>query len=228
MLSRIFVSLTLLITLFGCASHAQNLTNNGKTISINMTSNELVEADLIVFNININAEGNSPQEAYRIHKQREEVLAGLLSKFDIEEKEIQFQPIRINKMYRDKNKTSQTSQSVTVTFSDFNIYETIQVTLIENGFDSFNGKFTSSMLEEGKERALTKAIDAAKEKAQTIADASGVKLGTITQINYSDYQIGTPRFADMETKMMSGAPDMMDFSQMVSVSANISIVYSID
>ncbi|GAB5408400.1 MAG: hypothetical protein BalsKO_07650 [Balneolaceae bacterium] len=58
----------------GCTTQAQQLTNGQEKISINMTATELVEADLIIFNINLNAEGNSPRSAFNLHKEREIVF----------------------------------------------------------------------------------------------------------------------------------------------------------
>jgi hypothetical protein len=208
--------------------------NSQRTISINMSATELIPADLIIFSININAEEKTPEAAFDTHKKREAVLASLLKEFDIKEESINFEPIRINKRTNYNNRqeevTVNTNQQVSVSFSDFEIYEKIQVSLIENGFDSFNGSFSSSKLEEGKDKALVSAIQKAKERAAFIAEQSGVKLGEITTINYSEHQVDYPPMF-MEANMglfKSDAPSMMDFAQTVSVTANISFVFQIE
>lgn len=223
--------LPLLVFGIGCTTQAQQLTSNQAKISLNMTATELVEADLIIFNININAEGDTPRNAFSLHKGREAVLADLLKKFDIKEEHIRFEPIRINKRYTNNGKSqlSQTNQQVSVTFSDFDIYEDIQLTLIENNFDNFNGNFSSTKLNEGKEKALLLAIKNVKEKAQLIAKASEVTLGDIVQITYSDYTITPSRnYARSEMMTMDASSSMMDFAQTISVTANISIDFSIE
>lgn len=214
----------------GCAAQAQQLTSSQEKISISMTATEMVEADLIVFNIDINAEGGTPRAAFSIHKERETVLADLLKEFEIGEENIHFQPIRIDKRYTNNGKSqlSATSQQVSVTFSDFDIYEDIQLTLIENNFDNFNGNFSSTKIDEGKEIALISAIQAAKDKAQIIAKAAGVSLGDVLNISYSDYTVTPSRnFARNEVMAMDASSSMMDFSQKVSITANISIEFSI-
>ncbi len=200
-----------------------------RTITINMSASEMLPADLIIFNVNINAEADSPEEAFEIHKERESLLARLLKKYDIKEENINYDPIRMNKRYRnDDRMTTATDQSVSLTFSDFSIYEKIQVTLIENGFDSFNGRFSSTEISKGKEKALISAIEAAKKRAELIAKTSGTSLGPVQRINYSDHQIGMPRQSDvMELQAMKSDASMMDFSQSVSVTANINISFSI-
>lgn len=214
----------------GCATQAQQLVTGQEKISINMTASELIKADLIIFNININAEGDTPRNAFNLHKKREAVLANLLKKFTLKEENINFQPIRISKRYTNNgtSQRSQTSQQVSVTFSDFKIYEDIQLSLIENDFDNFSGNFSSTKLNEGKEKALLTTIQSAKDKAQIIAKASGVSLGSIINISYSDYTISPQRnFARNEMMTMDASSSMMDFAQTVSVTANISIEFAI-
>tara|TARA_R110000868_G_scaffold304437_7_gene565065 strand:- start:45627 stop:46280 length:654 start_codon:yes stop_codon:yes gene_type:complete len=214
----------------GCATQAQQIVTNQEKISINMTASESIEADVIIFNININAEGDTPRNAFSLHKERESVLADLFKKFDINEEDINFQPIRINKRYTNNGKSqlSATSQQVSVTFTDFEIYEDIQLTLIENNFDSFSGNFSSTKMENGKEKALLSAIEAAKQKAQLIAKASGVTLGDVINISYSDYVVSRPKsYARTEMMTMDASSSMMDFAQTVSVTANISIEFAI-
>jgi uncharacterized protein YggE len=218
-----------------CSTTAQSLVENPqRTISINMSATELIPADLIIFSININAEEKTPEAAFDAHKKREAVLASLLKEFDIKEEDINFQPIRMNKRTNYNNNrqeitTVQSNQQVSVSFSDFDIYEKIQVSLINNGFDSFNGNFSSTKIEEGKEKALVSAIQKAKERAAFIAEQSGVKIGDIQTINYSEHQIGRPQMV-MEADMglfKSESPSMMDFAQTVSVTSNISINFEI-
>ncbi len=218
-----------------CTTTAQSIDGTSqRIISINMSATELIPADLIVFSININAEEKTPEAAFSTHKKRETVLATLLKEFDIKEEDINFQPIRMNKRSNYNNNrqevsTVQTNQQVSVSFSDFDIYEKIQVSLIKNGFDSFNGNFSSTKIEEGKEKALVSAIQKTKERATFIADQSGVKLGMITTINYSEYQINRPQMTREADAFMAkaDAPSMMDFAQTVSVTSNISINFEI-
>ncbi len=202
------------------------------SLSINMSATELIPADLIIFNINLNVEAKTSQEAFKLHKEKESLLASLLKEFKIDEKDINYQPVQFSKRYPNYNNRREyvvgTSQSVSLSFSNFSIYEEIQLTLIENGFDSFNGNFSSSKTEEGKTKALAMAIQKAKDRAQFIAEQSGVNVKSITKISYSDHQINRPPMV-MESAMMKGSASdsMMDFAQTVSVTANISIEFFI-
>ena len=222
------ITLTVSLLFFGvsCKSMAQQQPISERTITINMSASELLPANL--FNVNINAEADTPKEAFEAHKERESLLADLLKEFDIKEEDIDFEPIRMNKRYRNESQTTVTNQSVSLSFNNFGTYEKIQITLIENGFDSFNGQFSSTEISEGKEKALISAIEAAKERAELIANTSGVALGPVQTINYSDHQIGIPRKSSMMAMdAVRSESSMMDFAQTVSVTANINISFSI-
>lgn len=202
-------------------------------LSISSEGSVDLPADIIQFNINLNAEADSPKEAYNLHQQREQALVDLLDQYDINEKDIRFEPIGISKSNsnnrnNEAKSTYQTRQAVSVRFTNFEIYGTIQVALIEEGFDNFNGNFLSTQSEKGKDEALKKAIKIAKEKATLIAREAGVELGSIIGLSYShsQYQPVYARSQDM-VALESANNALMKYDQLVTVTANISIEFAI-
>lgn len=235
-LGKITLTISLLFFGISCSTLAQQPVSE-RTITIDMSASELLPADKIIFNVNINAEGDTPQEAFEIHRERESLLADLLKELNIEEENIDYEPVRMNRRQINGNRYSTeepeyitaTNQSVSITFDDFSLYEEIQLTLIENDFDSFSGQFSSSKISEGKEKALIGAIEAAKERAELIAKTSGVELGPVSSINYSDHQIGTSYAPKaMESSMLRSDSSMLDFGQTVEVRASVNISYFIE
>ena len=224
-------SLTLLFS-FLLISFSINAQDPG-FLTISSEGSVELPADVIQFNVNVNAEGDTPQKAYNLHKQREEALVRLLEKYDIEEKNIRFEPVAISKTnagrsYNKEEAIYQTRQNVSLTLSDFEVYEQIQITLIEEGFDNFSGNFLSTEAEKGKDRALRRAISNAKEKARLIADESGVKMGSIVAIDYSHRQIG-PAYARSNDMIAVQASEnrLMKYDQVVTVMADITIKFEI-
>jgi len=218
-------ALTLFITLFifTATGQAQN------EISINAAAQVLVPADKIAFQINLNAEGDTPQEAYDLHKEREKVLVRQLKKHDIKDEDLNFEPISINKRYNDsyRNKDKKriyTRQNVIVTLDNFDIYEQIQITLIENNFDEFSGNFTSSESEKGKDEALKEALQVAREKAEIIASETGVSITGIKNISHS-YSSRPPRPMMEMTASRATDNSLLEFDQTVSVTANVAVTY---
>lgn len=204
------------------------------SISVNTQGEVELPADIIQFNINLNARADSPQKAYELHKKREDVLVDLLKKYQIKEDDIRFQPVSIHKNYQnnyqqdEKTEVSyQTNQRVNLKLTDFEVYEKTQVTLIENDFDSFSGHFMSTAQEKGKDDALRKAIREARRKAGIIAEEAGVKLGPVRKINYGDFQVFMPYQREAAALKMAGQANLMEFEQTVVVRANITMEFYI-
>ena len=207
-------------------SHAQDTAN---TININTTAEVLIPADKIAFQINLNAEADTPQQAYDLHKKREKVLVDLLKKHDIKEENINFEPISITRVNESRYNSSgkdyvQTRQNVTLTLNDFSLYEEIQLTLIENDFDEFNGNFMSSESKKGEDEALKNALKLAREKANIIANETGLTISGIKNISYS-YNQGGPR-PMMEMTARKSSDSLMEFDQTLSVSASVSVLFN--
>lgn len=223
--------LILMLAFFVIAGTVQ-AQNDRNEISINASAEVLVPADQISFHINLNAGAENPQEAYRLHKEREQALVEALKEHDIPEENIDFEPISITKTYNNhyprqegENKVQvRTSQSVILKLDNFDIYEEIQIALIENGFDEFSGSFTSSKSDQGRDEALKKALQSAREKADIIANEMGLTISGVNHVTYS-YNQGPPRPMMMEARAKT-SDSLMEFDQTVSVSAGISVTYS--
>ncbi|MGD8426658.1 MAG: SIMPL domain-containing protein [Balneolaceae bacterium] len=201
---------------------------NAQQISVNATAEVQMPADKISFQIDLNARGETPQKAYDLHRQREEVLVNLLKKYDIGEKDISFEPISISRIHNNTysklgKEYVQTRQSVAVVLSDFKIYERIQIALIDNDFDNFSGQFMSSRQQEGEDQALKKALQVARDKAAIIAEQIGTELGNASQVNYS-FNLHPGRFA-MEMPSVKSSGSLMQFAQTVTITASVSVKY---
>lgn len=207
------------------AAHAQN------TISINASAEVLVPADKISFRIILNAEAETPQEAYALHKKRENVLVEVLKEYKIQDNDIDFEPITITKKYKNRNSNNRkelvtTRQIVILSLGSFELYEKIQITLIENGFDEFSGNFISSESKKGEDEALKKALKIARQKADIIAQETGLTISGIEDINYSYNQ--TPPRPMMEMRSSRDTGSLMEFDQSISISASISVSYNFE
>ena len=157
------------------------------------------------------------------------MLVRQLKKHDIKDEDLNFEPISINKRYNDsyRNKDKKriyTRQNVIVTLDNFDIYEQIQITLIENNFDEFSGNFTSSKSEKGKDEALKEALQVARGKAEIIASETGVSITGIKNISHS-YSSRPPRPMMEMTASRVADNSLLEFDQNVSVTANVAVTY---
>jgi len=224
----LFISLTFLLSVV-LNNEAQAQSKSLNTINITKTAEVQLPADLIQFNITLNAKEDTPQEAYKKHQELEKVLVSLLEKYDIKEQDIRFEPIAISQ-YRERTDQGhkegyQTRQKVQVTFSDFDIYEEIQVALIKNGFDNFNGSFLTTKKEKGMEKALRQAIDQAKTTAEMMAEQAGVTLGDVLEMTYSEHKVRP--YAVDTMKMAVETNGLLQYKQTVAVEATVSMKFEI-
>src|SRR5699024_4558152 len=203
---------------------------DSQTITINAQASVEVPADRIAFNIRINAEADTPQKAFDLQKKREQVLVELLKKHQIKEKNIRFDPIAISKINRHRKEAEEkirTRQSVTITLTDFSKYEQIQLSLIENGFDEFNGRFKSAKTEQARNDALTKALEKARIKADIIDKQNRISLTGIQSVNYSSN--AGPRTVAMNDYVATAQESSSmigEYDQTVSVSAAVTVQYN--
>lgn len=221
----------ILISLLIIATAVQSQDSTQNVISVQASAEELVPADEISFQIMLNAEADSPQKAYEMHKEREKVLVDLLSEHQIPERNIDFEPISISKRYNDRSVDHEqesvvTRQQVILTLDNFDIYEEMQITLIENNFDEFSGHFASTKSEQAEDEALRKALRTAREKADVIARETGLRIEGINDISYS-YNEGPPR-PMMEMRAFSDSDGLMNFDQTVSISASVTVNYNVE
>lgn len=212
---------------------AQAVAAQSDVLSISSQASVELPADIIRFNINLNAGADSPRSAYTLHKKRERTLVQLLEKYQVQEKNITFEPVSIHKD-RNTNRYDQegpakyqTRQMVSLRLPDFEVYEKIQLALIEHGFDNFSGNFLSANVEQGKERALKNAIRQAKEKARFIARESGIRLGKIIRIHYNHGQNGPVYARKMDMAFEASSSKLLKYDQRVTITSQITIEFAI-
>ncbi len=123
------------------------------------------------------------------------------------------------------------TQTLKVKTTDMNKVGTIVDVAVDNGANQINNinfGLSDELEKEYKKQALTDAAKNVKEKAETIAESLGVKLGSIKTVSESSYHYMPYRYAMAETagaKAVDEATAVMPSD--VTVTANIAIVYNI-
>jgi len=100
-----------------------------------------------------------------------------------------------------------------------------------NNVNYISFTLSEDMQKQVKNQAITKAADAAKAKAQTLADATGVKLGKIVDVSESSYNYMPYRYYGYAEASAGKAAPTVDTSispQNVDVSATVTITYEIE
>ncbi|MEX1062277.1 MAG: SIMPL domain-containing protein [Balneolaceae bacterium] len=197
------------------------------TITVDATEEVFVAADVVNFRINISVTADTPPEVFEEHKRQEDFLSGLIREFGLDSENLTFQPMDIGARHTRESREFTSNQNVRLELTDFDLYEKIQLLLIDNGFENFRGHFSSTKMEEGRERALDQAIAGAKEKAERIAENIDRTLGQIQSVEHTSadtYRGEILQFAEMR----SDSGSMMEFDQTVPVTATVRITYNIE
>lgn len=196
------------------------------TITVDATGEILIPADIVDFQINIRVSGRTPAEVFEKHKEQERFLAGLIREHGLEGDELNFQPMNIgNRQTRDATEYV-SNQNVNLRLDDFSLYEEIQVLLIENGFENFSGRFSSTDIESGENEALDLAISDAIQKAGRIADNIGKTLGSIKSIDHTASRVVRGYESELSV-MRADTGSMMEFEQTIPVTSSVRIVFYI-
>lgn len=222
-----------LLVIIGLANYEPAFSQtDDRTIKVQATGEVEIPADQILFSIQIRLQGDSPDKIFRQHRDRESYLAKLIRESGIKDSQLSFQPVRISKVDRHRpddspDKTEyHTHQQVRLRLSDFALFDTMQVKLIDHGFDTFSARFKSSKTSNGQQKALDRALDKARSNAQQIADQMDLKLGPVKQINYSSGSDDGPVYRAADA-MEHSSESMMDFPQTLTVTQSVEVIYYI-
>lgn len=196
------------------------------TITVDASGEILVPADIVDFQINIRVAGRTPAEVFEKHKEQEGFLAGLIREHGLEGDKLNFQPMNIgNRQTRDATEYV-SNQNVNLRLDDFDLYEEIQVLLIENGFENFSGRFSSTNIESGENEALDLAISNTIKKAGRIVDNIGKTLGSIKSIDHTAARALRGYESELSV-MRADTGSMMEFEQTIPVTSSVRIVFYI-
>ncbi|VAX21615.1 hypothetical protein MNBD_IGNAVI01-1002 [hydrothermal vent metagenome] len=195
-------TILLLMIIFSIVIFGQ--TNEPTIFKITAQSEVSVLADVIVFQITISEENNDPEQAYRIHKEKESKLAKLIKDLGIEDTAISYSLLSISKSRMQKNKGAyKTSQKIKLELKDFSLYEKIQIELLKNGINEFKSVFSSDKAEKTREEGIRKLIEAAEKEAKTYADNLGLKVGRVISIDTK-----TRRYRSSDAVYFTAKPDV--------------------
>lgn len=227
-------SITLFFILFSAvacnslAQQSERVSSDYQTISVNATGEVQAPADIIQLQVAISIYNQSAREAFNRHKQQESFLTDLLIDEGIDDENIRVQPVSINPGRSSSNRDGyETRQQVLVQLTDIEQFQTIQLILIENGFDNFSGSFSSSEMDTAQEDAVKLAVEEAGKKAGLIAGEAGRTLGEVLRIEYGSSMPAVYRSERLSMDMSSGG-SLLQFEQTVPVRETVQIVYRLN
>jgi len=236
--------LVLGLALAGCASSPSNtvvVDGQGGTqgITVRSSSEVKVVPDLASFNATVTTTGSKADTVKKEHDQQVDAVIEALKKAGVATESVQTTTTWLNPSYTYDDTTGQQQLTGYEAYTSLEISDaalddvaTLMRTAIDAGATGVDGlSYYASTYDEAYEEALTSAIEASLPKAQAIAKAGGVKLGTVLGVD-EGYQDTSLRYAAATNEEM--ALDAADAGAgkiepgQVSVEATVTVRYAID
>jgi len=207
------------------------------TIQVTGQAQILVPADRVSVSFGVETESQSAREASVLNAAKMEAVVEALRGAGVEDLEIETFGYALNPEYNYPNRNDPSRRAI----SGYRATNSIRVTLpdveaagriVDAGIGAganrvLNLQFEASDTREARLEALREAVRVAREEAQTIADAMGVRLGPPLEVR-GGASPGQPRVLARAVMVdeMAGARTPIEAGRQ-SVSANVTILYRI-
>jgi uncharacterized protein YggE len=128
------------------------------------------------------------ENCYKEHAEKIKKITKIFKTFKIPDKDITYTLLSVSYSNSDQSKTKLFNCSQNIKFISDSIGQItkFQEALINSDFEYFDSKLTAINSDKNRQLLLEKAIFVSREKANTLATASGRKLGKIVKIMESD------------------------------------------
>ena len=150
-------------------------------------------ADTASIQIGVNTRKETVKEAQKENAALMAAVMEAIKGAGIDEKDIMTSQFNVYSGYEygvdasgweNRNAFYEVQNNVTVTMHDLSLVGTVLDAAMEAGANTTYGiAFSSTQANEAYQKALTRAVEDAMAKAQVLAAAAGVKLGTLLRIN---------------------------------------------
>ncbi|WP_339611855.1 SIMPL domain-containing protein [uncultured Planktosalinus sp.] len=190
-----------------------------------------VVPDQVKIQLSVENTGNDVIQLKNQNDKTVDAVLNYVKQFEILDKDIQTQHVRLNKSY-DYNKKSynySASQTITILLKDLINYEPLISGLVEKGINRIDGiVFSSSKSEALKKEARKKAIENAKLKAEEYASVLGQSIGKAIQISEpSNYSPPNP-FYRMEAMAVSDSGNQTLAVGEIIIMQSVQVIFELD
>lgn len=226
-----------LTTLGGTAIAQQTPPNPVPSVTVVGNGEVRVEPDLATVRLGIQVQAQTAQDAQSQASATAQKILNAVVKVGVDRKDIQTGSLSLYPVYNDgrPNQTAppevvayRAQNTVTIRVLDLKKVGAVVDATVAAGANEIQGiEFGLINDEAARRQALQLAARAARTKAEAIASALGVKLGSILEIVEGNDQVVPVRMARLE--MMNGAPANAPVEPgQIGVSANVTVRFRVE
>lgn len=235
-----FMIIALLCLLAVCLSAPAGAEENEKTIHVNGKAVVSLAADTATIQIGVQTRRETVREAQAENAELMAAVLDALHQCGIEDKDIVTSQFNVYSTYEYSTSSLlkevriqyyQVQNNVSVTIHDLSMIGAVLDAAVDAGANTTYGiSFSSTQENEAYQKALTRAVEDAIQKARVLAAAAGVELGDLVLINstqtenyYSRDTYGVQNVYPMEAKASDAGTSIA--SGDVTVSAEVILEY---
>ncbi len=206
-----------------------------RTLVVNGLGEATAAPDMAVLSVGVDAQAPTAAQALKDNGARMNATIAKLKARGVAEKDMQTQNLSINPVYKyDSNGSSprivgyQATNTLTVKLRDLSAAGSVIDDAVAEGANNLGGiSFTFSDPKPLLDKARTAAVDDARRKAELLAKAAGIGLGSVLQI--TDGYASAPQPVPMYRMdaMVAEAKATPIAAGESTISANVTIVYEI-
>ncbi|GAB3934273.1 SIMPL domain-containing protein [Larkinella terrae] len=178
------------------------------------------------------------RKAYAAHQNAEKQLVKLLKDYQIDEKDIRYTLLNVQKndngIYQPGERKQEiiTMQQVIFELKKPERYPDLQLALISAGFNRFQASYRSTKQEERKNSVLEKAVEVAREKAAVMAKAAGRTLGAVLSVRDTEETdpVLQRRFGaemDVMAARVGYGSNLLDIPQTIRIPAQVKVTFEL-
>jgi uncharacterized protein YggE len=190
------------------------------------TATRILNADELIITVGVTRESKDPKVVF---EQTRTAMAGAIAYLNTKKgvKKVETQQINLYNRYANQAGVGASfvgSQSLTVTLSDFSLYDEVMLKLIDLGLNNIGQvRFAVSTITQIKQEVQLDAIKAAKKKAELYSEELGVRLVKIISFAEDMPQLSPTPYANYKTadagveSQTSLAPNQVDVTMSVTL-----------
>ena len=190
---------------------AQNNGDTNRLISVTGEGTAQAIPDMATVRFGIVVRDEDPEEARRINAETAKEAMNAIRNLDIDESKLSLQTLRLQPVReydpetrRQKEKGYEATRELVVVVEELDQLPTLISQLVQKGANRLNG-ITYGLKDQNaaKDAALVEAVSRAKQKAELMSSALGVRVGEVMQIQEQSMNVPQPLM------MREAAPQVM-------------------
>lgn len=228
------LALCLGLTACGSGTTVVNGTENAKVITVSANSQVKAAPDLASISVIITTQGDSPAAAQKSNGKPTKAVIAKLKELGVADKDIQTSYTDLSPVWDEEGESDTYEMRTSLSVSGLAIdkVNTIMDACVEAGATEISGpEYYLSTYKETYQEALVAAIEQSRPKAETLAKASGVKLGKVVAVTegYEDssYAYATNEYMDEEKVEEAGSTAPLEPGE-VTIRAEVTVSYAIN